>query len=104
MSNYSIFAEKYRPKTLDEVVGQKHLMPFLQGFVKNKTIPHMLFAGAPGTGKTTCAVALAREIFEEDWQQCFMELNASDDRGIKVVREKIKNYAKIVPLKYDFKS
>jgi len=103
MSDYSIFAEKYRPKRLDDVVGQNHLMVFLKGFVKNKTIPHMLFAGPPGTGKTTCAVALAREVFEEDWQQCFMELNASDDRGIKVVREKIKNYAKIVPLKYDFK-
>ena len=103
MSDYSIFAEKYRPKYLDEVVGQNHLMPFLKGFVKNKAIPHMLFAGEPGTGKTTCAVALAREIFGEDWKQCFMELNASDDRGIKIVREKIKNYAKIVPLKYNFK-
>lgn len=89
-----IWIEKYRPKTLDEVVGQTEIVARLKAYVKERNIPHLLFAGPAGTGKTTCAIVLARELFGEDWQRSFIELNASDERGIDVVRGKIKEYAR----------
>ena len=99
----TILAEKYRPTTLSEVVGQPHVVEYLQLFVKGGDIPHMMFSGPPGTGKTAAAVALAKDLFGNDWRQCFKEINASDERGIKVVREKIKDIASMVPLKRDYK-
>ncbi len=89
-----VWVEKYRPKSLDEVVGQDEVVARLKAYVKEKTIPHLLFAGPAGTGKTTCAIAIARELFGDDWQRSFIELNASDERGIDVVRGKIKEYAR----------
>ena len=76
-----VWTEKYRPQGLDDVVGQKEIVSRLQSFVKNKTLQNLLFAGQAGTGKTTCSMAIARELFGDNWKGNFLELNASDERG-----------------------
>jgi replication factor C small subunit len=94
-----IWTEKYRPRTLDEVVGQKEIVDRLQAIVASGNIPHFLFTGPAGTGKTTSALAVARTLFgEEKWRDNFQELNASDERGIQIVRTKIKSFARAAPL------
>jgi replication factor C small subunit len=93
-----IWTEKYRPKTLDEVVGQKSITDRLKGYVEAKNMSHLMLAGSPGTGKTTCALALARSMYGDSWRGNFIELNASDDRGIDVVRGKIKDFARTAPV------
>lgn len=92
-----IWVEKYRPKTLGEVVGQDEIVERLKSYAKTGNMPHLLFAGPAGTGKTTCAIALARDMFVENWQQNYFEMNSSDERGIDVVRQKIKNIARLAP-------
>src|SRR2546427_491511 len=84
-----IWVEKYRPAKLDEIVGQDDVVSRLKAYVRAENLPHLLFAGPAGTGKTTCAIALARELFGEDWRANLFELNASDERGLDVVRLKI---------------
>lgn len=98
-----IWTEKYRPKKLEEVVNQKHVVSRLEAWVKEGSIPNMLFAGSAGTGKTTIAIALAKELFGERWRENFLELNASDERGINVVRGSIKEFAKVKSLGAKFK-
>jgi len=94
-----IWIEKYRPIRLDQVAGQEETIERLKSYVAMKTLPHLLFSGPPGVGKTASAVSIAREIFGEDlWRENFTELNASDERGIDVVRSKIKNFAKTAPI------
>ncbi|MBR3410121.1 MAG: replication factor C small subunit [Candidatus Methanomethylophilaceae archaeon] len=93
-----IWTEKYRPRTLDEVVGQKHVSERLKAYVASRNMPHLMFTGPAGTGKTTCSLALAREMFGDEWKGNFIELNASDERGIDVVRGKIKEFARTSPL------
>ncbi len=93
-----IWVEKYRPTTLAEVVGQSAVTTRLASYVREKSMPHLLFAGPAGTGKTTCSLALAREMFGEHWQHNLHELNASDERGIDVVRGKIKEFARTPPI------
>lgn len=98
-SMQDIWVEKYRPKILDDIVGQDNIIERLKAYVKTKNVPHLIFAGPAGTGKTTSALALAREVFgEETWKQNFHELNASDERGISVVRGKIKDFARTAPI------
>ena len=92
-----IWIEKYRPKILDDVVGQDEIIERLKAYVKTKNVPHLLFAGPAGTGKTTSALALAKELYVDAWKQNFIELNASDERGIGIIRGKIKDFARTAP-------
>lgn len=93
-----IWTEKYRPKSLDEVVGQKHIAERMKAYVSSGNMPHLLLAGPAGTGKTTCALALARGLFGDEWKGNFVEMNASDERGIDIVRGKIKEFARTAPI------
>ncbi len=90
----SIWTEKYRPKQFDEVKGQKEIVEKLEAFVKEQNMPHLLFAGPAGIGKTTVSLVMARQFFGEEWKHNFLELNASDERGIDVVRNKVKDFAR----------
>ena len=90
-----MWVEKYRPKTLDEVVGLKDIVDSLKAFMKNpKTMPHLMFAGVPGTGKTTLALAIAHTLYGPNWKSFTLELNASDERGIDTVRDRIKDFSR----------
>ncbi len=101
---FEIWTEKYRPEHLDEIIGQREIVARLSAFVKEKSIPNMLFAGPAGVGKTTAAIALAKELYGKDgWRHNFLETNASDERGIQVVRGKIKDFARVKAINADFK-
>jgi len=92
------WTEKYRPDSLEKVVGQEETIKGLKAFAKAKNIPNMLFSGSPGVGKTTAALALAHDLFGKNFGGNVLELNASDDRGIDTVRGKIKNFARSIAL------
>lgn len=92
------WVEKYRPKTLDEITGHEEIIKRLKNYVKKKSMPHMLFSGPPGVGKTTTALCLARDLFGENWKDNFLELNSSDERGIDVIRTKVKDFARTKPI------
>jgi len=94
MVEFEVWAEKYRPKSLKEVINQRHVVSRLKAFVKEKNIPHCLFAGRAGIGKTASALALANDLYGKGWKANVLELNASDERGINVVRGKIKDFAR----------
>lgn len=90
----TIWTEKYRPRSFDEVRGHKDIISKLRAFVSQKNLPHLLFAGPAGIGKSTLALVLARAFFGDSWKSNFLELNASDERGIDVVRVKVKDFAR----------
>lgn len=93
-----IWIEKYRPHTLKDVIGHTAIIERLQAYVTSKQVPHMIFAGPAGTGKTTSVIALARDLFgHTTWKYNFHELNASDERGINIIRGKIKDFARTAP-------
>ncbi|HEY3095047.1 MAG TPA: replication factor C small subunit [Nitrososphaera sp.] len=88
-----MWSEKYRPKKLSEVVDQKEIIKGISNLVKNRQeMPHMLFAGPAGVGKTTTALCIAMALLGENWKDHLLELNASDERGIKMVRERVKGF------------
>ncbi|KXA90328.1 Replication factor C small subunit [candidate division MSBL1 archaeon SCGC-AAA259B11] len=104
MKEHRVWVEKYRPEKLSEIVGQNSVIDRLQKFVENQSLPHLLFAGPPGNGKTTAALCVAKELFGEKWRQNFLELNASDERGIDTVRTRVKDYARTRPVgKFSYK-
>ncbi|MBI4399712.1 replication factor C small subunit [Candidatus Micrarchaeota archaeon] len=92
------WTEKYRPKNLEEVIGHKEIAERLKAFVKSKNVPNMMFAGPAGIGKTSATLALARELFGDAYSESLLELNSSDERGIDIVRGKIKDFARVLPL------
>ena len=94
MAELAVWAEKYRPAKLSEVINQKHVVERIKAFVKDKNVPHMLFAGSAGTGKTTVALAIAHELYGKEWRQNVLETNASDARGIDVIRGQVKDFAR----------
>ena len=96
--DHEVWVEKYRPQKLSDIVGQDHIVERLQKFVENESLPHLLFAGPPGTGKTTAALAIAKELFGEGWNRNFLELNASDERGIDTIRTRVKENARTRPV------
>lgn len=89
-----IWTEKYRPSKFSEIVGQDNTVKKVESLTNSLNIPHLLFAGPPGTGKSTLALVIVKEIFGKYWHENYLELNASDERGINVVREKVKNFAR----------
>lgn len=94
MSNV-MWTEKYRPKTLKEVVNLKKIITSLNAFLKSSaTMPHLLFVGKAGTGKTSIALCIARQILGPNWRSYTLELNASDERGIRMVRERVKSFSR----------
>jgi replication factor C small subunit len=90
----SIWTEKYRPSNFDEMRGQKEILEKIKAFVETKNMPHLLFSGPAGVGKTTLSLVIAKQLFGESWRQNTLELNASDERGIDVIRVKVKDFAR----------
>src|ERR687884_1366331 len=96
-----MWSEKYRPKKLKEVVDQGEIIKGISNLIKSPDIPHMLFAGPAGVGKTTTALCIAAELLGDEWKKNTLELNASDERGIKMVRERVKEFAASIKLATD---
>ena len=97
------WVEKYRPQTLDDVVGQKQIITRLEKYVDDNSMPNLMFTGPAGVGKTTTALALVKSILGEYWRQNFLELNASDARDIETVRKNIKNFCRLKPIGAPFR-
>ncbi len=94
MAVEEIWTEKYRPKRLRDVIGQENITKRLISFIETRSLPHCLFAGPAGCGKTTTALCIAYELYGNKIKVKFLELNASDERGIDVIREKVKEFAR----------
>jgi len=95
MTESTMWVEKYRPMKLSSIINQKEIIGSLRSLLKNTSeLPHLLFSGSAGVGKTTAALCLAREILGDSWREYTLELNASDERGINMVRERVKKFAR----------
>jgi replication factor C small subunit len=94
-----MWVEKYRPKKIEQIVNQKYIIKSLKNLIKKPDeLPHLLFAGPAGVGKTTTAICLSMELLGDDWRRNVLELNASDERGIKMVRDRVKEFAAVIKL------
>ena len=80
------------------MVGQQEIIKRVKSLVQALNIPHLLFAGPAGIGKSTLALIIVRELFKDKWRENYLELNASDERGIDVVRQKVKDFARTKPI------
>ena len=89
-----IWTEKFRPSKFTELVGQDDIVKRVEAMTNSLNIPHLMLAGPAGTGKSTLALIVVKELFKENWKENYLELNASDERGIQIVREKVKNFAR----------
>ena len=95
-----MWVEKYRPIRLDDIVNQKDIVESLKNLMKEPAeMPHLLFTGPAGVGKTTSALCMSRQLLGEDWKRDTLELNASDERGIKMVRERVKEFASVFKIR-----
>jgi replication factor C small subunit len=93
-----IWIEKYRPKKFEDMIGQKPIVKRIKAFVEKKSVPHLLFVGPAGTGKTSLILVAVKQLYGSSWKDNFLELNASDERGIDVVRNTIKDFARTKPI------
>ncbi|MEK6850422.1 MAG: replication factor C small subunit [Nanoarchaeota archaeon] len=94
MGQNDIWTEKYRPIKFEEMMGQQEIIKRVKSLVQALNIPHLMFAGPAGTGKSTLALIIVKELFKAGWRENYLELNASDERGIDVVRQKVKDFAR----------
>lgn len=94
MTTNTIWTEKYRPDDFSDIKGQSEIVKRVSSFVEKKNMPHLLFTGPAGTGKTTLSLVIAKKLFKNEWHQNFLELNASDERGIDIIRNKVKDFAR----------
>jgi replication factor C small subunit len=92
--NSEVWTEKYRPQVFEDMVGQEEILKRVKSLVDSMNIPHLLFAGPAGVGKSTLALIIVRRLFGASWRENYLELNASDERGIDVVRQKVKDFAR----------
>ena len=90
----ALWTEKYRPSDFSDIKGQKEIVKRVKAFVEQQNLPHLMFAGPAGVGKTSLSLVIAKKLFTELWKQNFLELNASDERGIDVIRNKVKDFAR----------
>ena len=90
----ALWAEKYRPADFSDIIGQDEIINRIRAFVKHQNLPHLMFSGPPGVGKTSTAIVVAKQLYGENWRQNLIELNASDERGIDVIRTKVKDFAR----------
>jgi len=90
----ALWTEKYRPSDFSDIKGQKEIVKRVKAFVEQKNLPHLMFAGPAGVGKSTLAIVIAKKLFGAQWRQNFLELNASDTRGIDTIRQNVKDFAR----------
>ena len=91
---YDIWTERYRPRCFNDVKGQEKIVSRVKAFVKQRNMPHLLFAGPAGVGKTSLILVAAKELYGDNWRANILEMNASDERGIDIIRNQIKNFAR----------
>ena len=103
LENFEIWSAKYRPRAFSEVLGNNAIIERVKALVQSRNIPHLMFSGPPGTGKSSLSLIIVKKLFGDYWKQNYLELNASDERGIDVIREKVKNFARVKSFSGSFK-
>ena len=92
-----LWVERHRPQSVSEIRGQASVVSRLKVYAEHKEFPHLLFAGPPGTGKTTAAMALTKDVYGKNFRDNLLEMNASDERGLDKIRSKVKQFARTQP-------